>query len=48
MRDDTDILDDLADAMLLGRSRTVHWFDPCRPEHRTGQRGGGWRLATDD
>src|SRR5690349_21360269 len=40
---------------LLGRARTVHWFDPCellvagarseyRPECRTRQPGGGWQA----
>jgi hypothetical protein len=38
---------------MLGRVRTVHYFDPCellgpearselKPEHRRRQRGGGW------
>lgn len=41
---------------LLGRSTTVHWFDPCellvadarsemRPEFRERQRGGGWQIT---
>jgi hypothetical protein len=40
---------------VLGRARTVHWFDPCalltddarseyRPEFRERQPGGGWQL----
>ena len=40
---------------LLGRSTTMHWFDPCsllaedarselRPEHRERQAGGGWQM----
>jgi len=38
---------------VLGRARTLHWFDPCellspdarselRPEFRRRQKGGGW------
>ncbi len=41
---------------VLGRSRTLHYFDPCellseharselRPEFRRRQRGGGWEPA---
>jgi hypothetical protein len=41
---------------VLGRSQTVHWFDPCvllrddarseyREEHRARQPGGGWVCA---
>jgi hypothetical protein len=40
---------------LLGRSTTMHWFDPhelladdarseIRPEHRERQPGGGWQM----
>ena len=42
---------------VLGRARTVHWFDPCallsddarseyRPEFRERQPGGGWQLKS--
>jgi hypothetical protein len=40
---------------LLGRARTIHWFDPCellradarselRPDARERQAGGGWQA----
>jgi hypothetical protein len=44
---------------LLGRSQTIHWFDPCellvddarseyREEFRERQSGGGWRMKSCD
>jgi hypothetical protein len=44
---------------VLGRARSVHWFDPClllapdarselRPDARVRQRGGGWMPLDDD
>ncbi len=44
---------------ILAEERTIHWFHPCdllaedarseiKPEYRTRQKGGGWKLADHD